>query len=179
MRINIHAGHNPDGKVAGGAIGLLKESTEARKVKNQVIKLLKANGQKVYDCTCDDGISQSDVLGKIIKKCNAHVVDLDVSIHFNVGRNDSKGDGDIAGVEVCIYSNTSKSKPYAKAVCKQVAKLGYGNRGVKVRNQLYYLKNTDAPAMLIECCFIDDKDDVMIYNYKKMAQAIVNGIMLK
>ena len=30
--------------------------------------------------------------------------------------------------------------------------------------------------MLIECCFVDDKDDVEIYNYKTMAEAIVQGI---
>lgn len=33
MKINVHAGHNPDGKVSCGAIGLIKESTEAKKVK--------------------------------------------------------------------------------------------------------------------------------------------------
>ena len=32
------------------------------------------------------------------------------------------------------------------------------------------------PAMLIECCFVDDKDDVELYDYKSMAEAIVYGI---
>ena len=30
--------------------------------------------------------------------------------------------------------------------------------------------------MLVECCFVDDKDDVELYNYKAMASAIVYGI---
>ena len=30
--------------------------------------------------------------------------------------------------------------------------------------------------MLIECCFVDDKDDAKLYNYKRMAEAIVRGI---
>ena len=34
MDLNIHAGHNPDNKVACGAIGLIKESTGNREVKN-------------------------------------------------------------------------------------------------------------------------------------------------
>lgn len=178
MKINVHAGHNPDGKVACGAVGLIKESTEARKVKDQVIKLLKAKGHTVYDCTCEDGTSQSNVLTKIVKKCNAHKVDLDISIHFNAGRNDYKGDGKNAGVEVLIYANTSKSKSYATNVCKQVAKLGFNNRGVKLRPDLYVLKKTSSPAMLVECCFVDDADDIKIYNYKTMAQAIVNGTLL-
>ena len=41
MKFNIHAGHNPDGKVANGAVGLIKESTEARVVKDKVIQYLR------------------------------------------------------------------------------------------------------------------------------------------
>ena len=82
MIINVHAGHNPDGKVACGAVGVIKESTEARKVKDEVIRLLKAAGHTVYDCTVNDGTSANDVLVKIVKKCNTHKADLDVSIHF-------------------------------------------------------------------------------------------------
>ena len=88
MKINIHAGHNPDGKVACGAVGLIKESTEARIIKDKVIQNLKKAGHTVYDCTCNNGTSQNDVLKKIVAKCNAHEVDLDVSIHFNSGAYD-------------------------------------------------------------------------------------------
>ena len=62
-------------------------------------------------------------------------------------------------------------------MCKNVSDLGFKNRGVKVRKDLYYLRKTSAPAMLIECCFVDDKDDVKLYDYKKMAKAIVKGIL--
>lgn len=65
MVINVHAGHNPDGKVACGACGILKESTQARKVKDIVIKKLRAKGHTVYDCTVNDGKSQTDVLKKL------------------------------------------------------------------------------------------------------------------
>lgn len=82
------------------AIGLIKESTEARKVKNEVIRLLKKQGHTIYDCTCEDGTNQSDVLNKIIEKCNTHVVDVDISIHFNASANDTKGDGKTTGIEV-------------------------------------------------------------------------------
>ena len=30
--------------------------------------------------------------------------------------------------------------------------------------------------MLVECCFVDDKDDVQLYDCQKMAEAIVFGI---
>ncbi|MSS91387.1 N-acetylmuramoyl-L-alanine amidase, partial [Eisenbergiella tayi] len=83
MRINIHAGHNPDGMTACGAVGLIRESTEARAVKDKVIEKLVSMGHTVHDCTCNNGASQQDVLKRIVAACNAHEVDLDVSIHFN------------------------------------------------------------------------------------------------
>lgn len=175
-KYNVHAGHNPDGKKACGAVGLIKESTEARKVKNLVIKYLKAQGHTVYDCTVNDGTSASNVLTKIVSKCNAHKVDLDVSIHFNSGVGDKKGNDKTTGTEVLIYSQTSKAKDEATRICKEIAKLGFKNRGVKIRDELFVLRKTNSPALLIECCFVDDKDDVELYNADKMAKAIVKGI---
>ena len=174
MKVNVHGGHAKTGGGASGAVGLIRESDEDRKVKNEVIKLLAEAGHTVYDCTVDKG-SQSSVLRDIVKKCNAHTVDLDVSIHFNAGASGKK-DGKTTGTEVLIHSNSSKSKAQAEAICKAIAALGFKNRGVKIRPDLYVLKHTNAPALLVECCFVDDPEDVKLYDAKKMAQAIVKGI---
>lgn len=179
MKINLHAGHNPDGQIACGAVGIIKESTEARNVKNEVKRLLKENGQTVYDCTVADGTSQTDVLNKIINKANAHEADLDISIHFNAGASDTKGDGKTTGTEVILYSGESKAKSYAERIIKKVTALGFKNRGIKYRTDLAVLKRTKAPAILIECCFVDDKDDTSLYDYRTMAMAIVEGILNK
>ena len=176
MKINVHAGHNPDSNIACGAIGLIKESTEARNVKNKVIALLRSQGHIVYDCTVDNGISQNDVLKKIVSKCNSHTVDLDISVHFNSGANDKNGNGKTTGTEVFVYSSTSKAKVYAQNIVKAISDLGFKNRGLKYSTSLYVLKNTKSPSLLIECCFVDDIDDINIYNADKMAQAIVKGI---
>jgi N-acetylmuramoyl-L-alanine amidase len=178
MKINIHAGHNPDNKIACGAVGLIKESTEARKVVKELVALLEKAGHTVHNCTCDNCTSQSNVLSKVVSKCNENSVDLDISIHFNAGRNDEAGDCKTGGTEVLIYSEKSKAKKYAENVCKQIADLGFANRGVKYNTSLYVLKHTKAPSMLIECCFVDDKDDVKIYDYKKMATAIYKAIIM-
>lgn len=175
MYINVHAGHNPDGKVACGAVGLIKESTCAREVKSLVVDGLRKSGHTVYDCTVDDGVGKNDVLNKIIKKCNAHAVDIDVSIHFNAAANDMRGNGKTTGTEVLVYNSKSASVPYAKKVLESICSLGFTNRGIKVRNGLAVLRRTKAPAMLIECCFVDDKDDVMLYDPEKMADAIVKA----
>ncbi len=184
MKINVHAGHNPDGKIGCGAVGLIKESTEARKIKDEVIRQLKELGHTVNDCTVNEGANASDVLKKIVSKCNANSVDLDVSIHLNAGRNDSKGDGKNGGTEVFVYNASSKAITYAAGVADAIADLGYNKRkdstystaGVKINSSLYVLRNTKAPSMLIECCFVDDKDDVELYDYKAMASAVVRGI---
>lgn len=176
MKINVHAGHNPAGKVACGAVGLINESTENRRVKDEVINLLRELGHTVYDCTVDNGTGQKDVLNKIVAKCNAHMVDLDVSIHFNSGSRDKGGNGRTTGVEVYVFSASGSAAEYAKRVCKEVANLGFRNRGVKESKTLRVLNGTKSPAMLIECCFVDDKDDVELYNYRDMAAAIVYGI---
>lgn len=176
MRINVHAGHNPAGKVACGAVGLINESTENRRVKDEVISQLRQLGHTVYDCTVDNGTGQQDVLKKIVAKCNAHAVDLDVSIHFNSGAKDEKGNGKTTGVEVYSYDASGKAREAARCICDSVSKLGFRNRGVKISKTLYVLKNTKAPAILIECCFVDDRDDVQLYNYRIMASAIVYGI---
>ena len=179
MVINVHAGHNPDGKKACGAIGLIKESTEARNVKNRVIELLRADGHTVYDCTVDNGINKSNVLTKIVKKCNAHKADIDVSIHLNAGVSDKNGNGHTTGTECYIYSSTSASQDEAIRICNNIAALGFKNRGVKVRKNLYVLKKTKSPAVLVECCFVDDADDVRLYNTEKIAIAIASGIVGK
>lgn len=175
MKINIHAGHNPDGMTACGAIGYIKESTEARAVKERILQKLTAMGHEVYDCTCNNGSNQNDVLRKIVAACNAHEVDLDISIHFNAGGN-RESDGNTTGTEVYVYSTDSKAASYAQEVVDNIAALGLSKRGVEENPNLYVLRHTKSPAMLIECCFVDDPDDVALYNADRMADAIVAGI---
>lgn len=188
MKFNTHAGHNPDGKVACGSVGLIKESTQARKVNKYLGEYLTKAGHTVYDCTVNNGKNQDDVLNKIVAKCNAHDVDLDISIHFNSGRNDLKGDNSIGGIEVLLYNfKNDKLNNVAKSVADSIATDGFklrsdkttikGMEGVKTRPELAVLSRTKAPAMLIECCFVDDKDDIKLYNAKRMAQAIAKGIL--
>lgn len=174
---NVHAGHGKQDSKSCGAVGLIKESVENRLVKDEVISLLRKKGHTAYDCTVDYPADANDCVRKQIANCNKHKVDLDISIHFNSGRNDTKGDNDTGGVEVLVCNKTGTKQEYAKRVCASISKLGYTNRGVKVRTNLGYLNKVTNQCILIECCFVDDKDDVKKYNYKEMAKAIVEGIL--
>lgn len=174
-KYNVHAGHCPQGKGASGAVGILKESVEDRLVKNEVIRILRAEGHTAYDCTCEDAVDQDTCLDRIIAKCNSHNVDYDVSIHLNSGRNDYKGDKSTGGTEVWNYDE--KTKAISDRICANISKqLGMRNRGTKYDKGLKVLNSTKAKAMLVECCFVDDKDDADKWDYKKCAKAIVEGL---
>lgn len=170
---NVHGGHS---LVCRGAADILDEVIEDRKVKNKVIKLLRSAGHTVYDCTDDAGISQPVNLKNIVTKCNQHKVDLDISIHLNSGRNDDTGDGSTGGVEVFGYTNDTRS--IGSAICENIAStLGIRNRGYKLGQGLYVLRNTVSPAILVECCFVDDRDDANVWDADKCAECIVKGII--
>lgn len=171
-KYNVHGGHN---SIVPGAASILNEVTEDRKVKNKLISLLKSAGHTVYDCTDDTGKTSGANLANIVAKCNKHSVDLDISIHLNAGRNDSKGDGSTGGVEVFCYD--SKTKSVAEKITDAIAdEFGYHNRGVKYSTGLYVLRNTKSKAILIECCFVDDKDDAKVWDAEKCAAAIYKGL---
>lgn len=176
MKINVHAGHNPDGMIGCGACGIKNESSMNREVVRFLVQMLSDLGHTVHDCTVNDGTSARDVLHKIVKKCNANEVDLDISIHHNAGANDTDGNGRSCGTEIYIYHNNSKALSYCYPVLNAMESLGFRNRGVKTNPNLYVLKNTKAPAMLIECCFVDDRDDINLWNPQEVAEAICYGL---
>ena len=164
---NVHAGHSLKCR---GAAKYLDEVNENRKVKNKVIELLRAQGHTVYDCTDDAGTTANSNLAAIVTKCNAHNVALDVSIHLNAGGG--------TGVEVWNYN--SGTKAISDRICQKIsAALGIRNRGTKYNTGLYVLANTKAPALLVECCFVDSTTDKAKWNTDKCAQAIVEGILNK
>lgn len=164
---NVHAGHCPQGQGASGAAGLLKESVEDRKVKNRVISALRNGGHTVYDCTDDSNCNANQNLRNIVSKCNAHSVDLDVSIHLNAGGG--------TGVEVWCYDG--KTADIADAICKNVSvALGIPNRGVKYSTGLYVLRKTKAPALLVECCFVDNQNDYNHWNANTCGDAVASAI---
>lgn len=169
MIINVHGGHSLKCR---GASGLLDEVNEDRKVKNKVIELLRANGHTVYDCTDDNGKDQNSNLKAIVNKCNDHKVDLDISIHLNAGGG--------TGTEVYVYSDNSKAKDEAERIAKNISNtLGIRNRGVKTSTKLYVLRKTNSPALLVECCFVDNAIDKVKWNADQCAKAIVEGILNK
>ena len=172
---NVHAGHCPQDQGAYGAVGVLQESVEDRIVKNAVIAKLEALGHTVYDCTCDENTSQNGCLATIVSKCNSHNVDLDISIHLNSGIDDYEGDDSTGGTEV--YGYDTGTEEIGSKICEAISeKLNIRNRGFKVNQGLYVLRSTHSPAILIECCFVDDRDDANRWDAEACAEAIVEAL---
>lgn len=180
MKIGIDMGHTLSGEGTGSQGCGYKEQNLTRELGKIVVEMLKKEGHTIYDCTVDKSSNNAQQLIDRVNKANKQPLDLFVSIHFNACVNDVKGDGRTTGTEVLLHSMSSKAKPYAERIVKKIANVGLKNRGVKTHNA-YVLKHTKAPALLIETCFIDDRDDMNVYlkSPRKVAKAIVEGILDK
>ncbi len=169
MIIGVNCGHTVSGTIGSGAVGILNESDETRRVGYALMKLLREAGDTVIDCTNDRAESVTENLRKICSMANARKLDLFVSIHLNSGGG--------KGCEVFTYDG--RKLPQAERTLEEMAKLGFVNRGVKDGSNLYVIRHTDAPAMLVEVCFVDTPSDAALYNEtgaEKIAEAIFEGI---
>jgi N-acetylmuramoyl-L-alanine amidase len=150
--ICISSGH---GKIVRGASGILDEVDEARKVVEQVAVELRDRGVKVDVFHDNTSTSQNQNLNTIVNHHNAQHRDLDVSVHFNAYEQVSKP----MGVE-CLYVTQTA---LAADISDAIAACGFINRGAKKRTDLFFLNNTNKPAILIEVCFVDSSADAELY----------------
>lgn len=146
-----NAGHSA--KAPGAAANGYKEHEQARLCNDAFIKVMKAHGHSVTDTT-SDGKNRYIVLEEQAAKANkvnAGDRQIDLSFHLNAGGG--------TGVEVFYYGDDAKM--LAGTVSSAIATtLGVKNRGAKKSQELYFLKNTKATALLIEVCFIDSASDM-------------------
>ena len=170
MIIGVDKGHTVQNGGVCGACGLLKESVENRPVGDKVIQKLRALGHTVIDCSCNSASNVDEQLAAIVKKANAQKLDLFLSLHLNAG----------GGTGAEIYTtNTSGAKQEAKKLIDTYCnRTGFRNRGHKYK-ELYVLRHTNAPAMLLEMCFVDTENDFNRWNNlgaETIANVIVEGI---
>lgn len=152
-RVAISSGH---GARVAGASGYVQEYPEAVRVSDRVAQLLQAHGVTVMGAFHDTvSTTQNANLNLIVTWHNAQTRDLDVSIHFNCNKTTQKP----VGTE-CLYVT---QEDLARKVSAAIATSGLIDRGAKYRDGLYFLNNTEMPAILVEVCFVDSAADVEIY----------------
>lgn len=167
MVIGVDMGHSLSG-AGTGAVGIYKEVDKNREAGKRLIAMLQEKGHTVINCTVDSASSQTAQLNGITNKANAQKLDLFVSLHLN------SYNGSAYGVETYVYPNCNKT--VAKRVQdKLVAEIGWRDRGVKEAN-FHVLRETVAPAILVELGFCDNAGDMNKWNTEKIAKALFEGI---
>lgn len=117
---------------------------------------------------------ESDTLKEEIRECNAFAPDLAIDIHNNAGGGD--------GAEAYYHFKGGKGKTLANNVLCEVVSIGQNSRGAKTKVNAkgldYYgfIRETKAPAIIIECAFIDNKTDVKAVDTLTERQAIGKAI---
>lgn len=163
MKIGVDMGH----PLNCGAKSILNETTENRKIGNELIRLLEGNGHTIVNCTVDSNTGNE--LANRVALANKQSLDLYVSIHLNAG-------GGHGTETFTCRGASSKTKAIAQKVnYKIIEACGFRNRGIKESN-FYVLLKTVAPAILIEVCFVDSQEDNNKLNTKLVAKAIAEGI---
>jgi len=170
MGIAISSGH---GARIPGAVGILDEVREARRVVRAVAKHLGETGVTVHGFHDDESCTPWQNLGTIIGWHNRQDRCLDVSVHFNAFM---PTDGS-RGTEVLHLPDSEMD--LAARVSKAIAVAGgFRDRGPMVRGDLAFLNRTDKPAILIEVCFVDSATDARLYgeNFDAICLAIAGAL---
>ena len=124
----------------------------------------------------DDTIGEIDVpLKERTNEANRWGANFYLSIHHNAGING----GDGGGIETYIYTNASKqSKEWQLALYEALIKHTNlkGNRADGTRKaNLHEVRESNMPAVLIECGFMDSKTDVPIILTDTFAEQVANA----
>ncbi|MDY6784421.1 MAG: N-acetylmuramoyl-L-alanine amidase [Cyanobacteriota bacterium] len=165
-KFGIDMGHNAFPDI--GASGIAQEDKLTVDVGTRVMTKLANLGHVPINCTPKWASSVIDSLSKRCQIANANRVDYFVSIHFNAFN------GSANGTE--IFAISSGGRRIAQNVLTNILRLGFYNRGVKDGSQFFVLKHTNMPAILVECCFLDSRRDMDLYDPEQMANAIVRGL---
>lgn len=146
MKVFLTAGHggSDPGAVAYG----LKEKDINLQAMLACKETLEAHGVEVV---CSRTTDENDPVREEVKEANASGADLAVSIHTNAGGGD--------GWEAFCNPKNADGMRLAKLSEKHVKELGQNSRGIKSGMKLYFVKNTNATAVLFENFFVDNDLD--------------------
>lgn len=180
MKILLIAGHGAGdpGAVATVNGNRYKEAELTREVVENVRQIL----SRYADITVYPAGSNAyydHQAGSLGAKANFEAYGYVLEIHFNAYSVDS-GDGKVKGTEA--YVTTSESGiTVEERILGNLSALGFKNRGVKRKNWavISKAKSCGVSSCLLEVCFVDDADDMALYERKKAetARAIAMGVI--
>jgi len=161
-----HGGSDPGAVYMGR-----KESEDVLDVGREAAGILRRHGVVVDETrTADVSLSlkeRSDFE-------NRGTYDYFISFHRNAFKPEQA-----AGVETYTYLNPgTKSKELAQKIQNELVGVGFADRGVKEAN-FHVLRETKAPAVLIEIGFIDNSQDNALFDAKRdeIVKAVSGAIL--
>ena len=173
-KVFIGVGHG--GSDSGAAANGLKEKDLNLAIAKACNDELIRHGVSVLMSRTKD---ENDPLADEIKECNKFAPDYAVEIHNNAGGGD--------GVEIFHHHKGGKGKTLAQNILNEIVAIGQNSRGLKTKKNSagkdYYgwIRETVAPACLVECAFVDNKKDIAIIDtaaeQKAMGIAIAKGVL--
>lgn len=170
--IRLVAGHNGEG--TGANSSFLDEGKETIVLRNLIALNLTRLGCLDYT-TDDDNDSLQTVLNKLKSKVKRD--DIVVDFHFNAA-----ADPKVSGSEVFIPADYDEvEKELALQLLNEVTTtLGIRSRGVKVEGQSQHSKigilHLPCTTVLLEVCFLTNKEDV--YKYKEKREKLAENISI-
>lgn len=174
-KVFIGVGHGGNDSGAVGIGGLLEKNLNLS-IARACQAVLERHGVRVLLSRSKD---ESDPVSQEVRECNAFAPDLAIDIHNNAGGGD--------GVEIYHHHLGGKGKTLAVNILNEIVKIGQNSRGVKIRKNSsgkdYYafIRDTKAPAVIVECAFMDNVEDIKILDtpqeQEHMGVAIAKGIL--
>ena len=177
-KVMLDPGHDAN-NVNGSPDGTYKENEFTLDMGNRMKKILERCGVQVY-MTRTDGkkisLEERCKLSNSIKDLN-----LFVSLHSNAAGNSGWYSAKGWSIFTSVADDTAQRNIAANEIIKEIQKINVETRNPALKHNLYYvLKNTTAPAVLIEHGFHTNKEDVELLkqdNYRsKLAIAQCKGI---
>ena len=177
LKIGIGAGHTASGKNGCGALGILDESNETRKIADMTVNLLNQKGCNAKLFRIDKGNSYNleDCYVRA-EQVNSWGADLYIEIHLNAFDNpDACGTTSIVTPKASAQSRVWAAKINNKLV-KYLGTVDRTNGRGFDEMSLIVLNRTNCPAVLIEPIFCTNVRDCNKYSVEKVSKAIIEAI---
>ena len=177
IKIFIDQGHNPSGANTGATGNSLNEAFVTYEVGIFLKRLLVNNGNFSVMLSRNLqtevlGSSNSESLFERVRMANEWGADYFLSLHTNAVSNPMAN-----GTEIFTYRLYGPAYNMASDILNSiVTRLDMRNRGVKQGSNLYVLRRTKMPALLIELGFITNPQDA--YKLKNNSFGFANAIYL-
>ena len=180
IKIYIDQGHNPKNPNAGAEGNGLREQDLVYPIGIELAALLNANPNFEARLsrptpTTQIGSSNSESLRLRVADANAWGADYFLSLHTNASESPQAN-----GIEGFAFSRPSEAFELGRDVLDSLADAtGLRNRGMQVRTNLYVLRKTVMPAVLLELGFITNPSDASLMQSSPslFARGIYNGIL--